>query len=123
MNQATAEWSWIDTTATLTLSDLAEVCGLATTELDELVEYGALQPVPSTPPRPAARAPSCAVLFSSACVVPLRTAGKLRRDYDLDLFSVGLMLEYLNRIDSLERQVQWLQTQNPLPGGLRPIGF
>ena len=123
MNPATAEWSWMETTASLTLTDLADVCGLATTELDELVEYGALRPEPSATLRTTTPAQTCAALFSSACVVPLRTVGRLRRDYDLDLFSVGLMLEYLNRIDTLERQVQWLQSQNPMPGGLRPIGF
>ena len=124
MNPAATEWSWMETTATLTLTDLANVCGLDTTELDELVEYGALLPVPPTPVHTAAQAQTCvAALFSSACVAPLRTAVRLRRDYDLDLFSVGLMLEYLNRIDTLERQVRWLQTQNPMPGGLRPLGF
>ena len=123
MNQAPAEWSWLETTATLTLHDLADVCGMATTELDELVEYGALQPVLPTAATSAPPTHSCAALFSSTCVAPLRTAGRLRRDYDLDLFSVGLMLEYLNRIDTLERQVQWLQTRHPMPGGLRPIGF
>jgi chaperone modulatory protein CbpM len=111
MNATQVEWGWLETTGTVTLNDLAGMCGLATAELDELVEYGALQPM---------AAPASA-LFSAACVAPLRTAGRLRRDYDLDLFSVGLLLEYLSRIDTLEQQVQWLQAQNPLAGGLRPV--
>jgi chaperone modulatory protein CbpM len=45
--------------------------------------------------------------------MPLRTAGKLRQDFDLDLFTVGLLLGYLNRIEALERQVRTLKAQTP----------
>ena len=53
--------------------------------------------------------------FSADCVVPLRAACKLRIDYDLDLFTVALLMGYLNRIDGLERQLQSLRAELPQP--------
>jgi chaperone modulatory protein CbpM len=51
-------------------------------------------------------------------VVPLRTAAKLRQDFDLDLFTVAILLGNLSRIEILQRQVQQLQAL--LPARLRP---
>ena len=81
-------------------------------EVDELVQYGALAPqaqraaVPQEP------------RFSADCVVPLRAACKLRIDYDLDLFTVALLVGYLNRIDALEQQLQSLHARASRPGDL-----
>ena len=46
-------------------------------------------------------------------VTPLRVAGKLRVDFDLDLFTVAILLGHLNRIEVLQRQVQQLQALLP----------
>lgn len=46
-------------------------------------------------------------------MTPLRTAGKLRSDFDLELFTVALLLGHLNRIETLERQVKSLQALVP----------
>ena len=102
-----AEWDWLDASDTVNLTELSRVCGLETDELGELIEYGALLPVvPDL---------NC-LLFSAGYIVPLRTAGKLRRDYDLDLFSVAVLLEYLGRIDRLEQQVRALQVDATAQG-------
>jgi hypothetical protein len=69
-------------------------------ELRELMEFGALFPLESANPEP---------VFSIACMEPLRKAGKLRRDYDLDLFVVVIALDYLRRIEQLESQVRSMQ--------------
>lgn len=95
---------WLDDRQTLTLPELARACGLAEEELHELVEYGALAPVEPRHQQ---------LVFSAASVPGMRTAGRLRRDLDLDLFAVALLLESLDRIESLERRVAALEAQRP----------
>lgn len=132
MTYLQVEIEWPETTHTITLHHLADACGLCAAELDELVEYGALQPLPTLDadanpgPSPATDgngntqtsdtqatddSQPCIRLFSAAFIAPLKVAGRLRRDFDLDLFSVGLLLEYLCRIDMLEHQLLWMQAQ------------
>ncbi len=99
-----SEWAWLDARETLSLSDLSCVCAMSEAELDELVDYGALVPLgPALPER----------LFSAACVTPLRAAGKLRLDFDLDLFTVAMLMGYLTRIELLERDLRSLQAHRP----------
>ena len=40
-------------------------------------------------------------------------AASLRRDFELDLFVMALLLEYLDRIEALERQVKSLEAHLP----------
>lgn len=103
MSQDPIECFSLDASTTITLSELAECCGLSTDELDELMDYNALVPVTQTP-EPA---------FSAEWVVPLRAASKLRLDFDLDLFTVAILLGKLIQIELLERQVQSLQALMP----------
>jgi chaperone modulatory protein CbpM len=95
---------WSDASETISYSELTSVCRIAAQDLEELVEYGALVPL---------QRPSSERVFSRSCVVPLRTACKLRRVYDLDLFTVALLVENLNRIEELEREVRFLQAHVP----------
>jgi len=87
---------------TIGLAELADACALSQGELEELIEYGALAPIASQHSEP---------LFALEWMQPLRTAGKLRRDYDLDLFVVVIVMDYLRRITALEARVQTLQAQ------------
>ena len=107
MEQQLLDVAWLDAREAVTLAALAQICALRGDELDELMDYGALVPMQDVRQER---------LFSAECVMPLRTAGKLRQDFDLDLFTVGLLLGYLNRIETLERQVQSLQAH--LPGNV-----
>jgi chaperone modulatory protein CbpM len=91
----------------VTLPELARACGISTADVDELLEYGALQPLPTGPSEADQR------LFSADCVTRLRTASKLRLEFDLDLFAVALLLDHLQRIETLERQVRSLEAQLP----------
>jgi chaperone modulatory protein CbpM len=95
---------WLDGGDNLSRDELACATGLSDAELGELIEYGAVRPVQvfGTQPR-----------FSPDCLPALRHAARLRRDFDLDLFAVAMLLEYLARIDSLERQVHSLQSHLP----------
>jgi chaperone modulatory protein CbpM len=104
MKAQVVEVTWLDARETVTVTELSRACGLSAAELDELVEYGALAPLQRDH---AERA------FSAEWIVPLRTAGKLRHDFDLDLFAVAILLGYLNRIEELEREVKSLRAHLP----------
>lgn len=103
MKQQAPEWTWLDTRETVTFSQLSEACCLSATELKDLVEYGALTPL---------LIEREAQVFSASWVSPLRTASKLRRDYDLELFSVAMLVDYLSRIETLERELQAVRAQH-----------
>ena len=104
MNPPVLEWEWLDARQTVTVQELARACGLTPEELGDLVEYGAL---PAGDPQEGQR------LFGAQWIMPLRTAGKLRADYDLDLFAVAMLLQYLARIDELERQLKSMSAHLP----------
>lgn len=109
MKQAQVEWNWLDNSQTLTLTELSDCCQMSVAELGELVDYRALPPLVASAPEP---------VFSAEWVAPLRAAGKLRLAFDLDLFTVAILLGKLQRIEQLERQLQQLQAV--LPAHLRP---
>jgi chaperone modulatory protein CbpM len=105
-----SDWTWLDPQRRIDQLELAHMCSLTAAELDELVEYGALVPVVGE---------SATVRqFSASCVAPLREAVRLRSWYDLDLFTVSLLLQYLQRIAQLEQQLRHLQAHVPHPGQL-----
>lgn len=99
-----SEWNWLDASETIGVTELSRACGVSVAEMDELVEYGALQPL---------HGEHEAAVFSAACVASLRTACKLREDYDLDLFTVALLVGYLNRIEELEHELRALHAHLP----------
>ena len=94
--------TWLDSRETVSLVELSRACGMNLDELVELVDYGALAPVEST---------AQGSLFSAGCIVQLRTVSRLRVDFDLDVFTVAVLMGYLDRIDELERQVRSLQAR------------
>ena len=87
----------------ISFEELSIASSMTVAELQELVDYGALQPLDATQAEPA---------FAISYLEPLRTAGKLRLDYDLDLFVVVIVMDYLNRIKQLEAQLRSLQAQS-----------
>lgn len=101
------ECEWLDTGESLNSAELSRICGMSSAELEELVEYGALSPLDPN---------QSESQFPAHCIPRLRTAGKLRRDYDLELFTVVILLDYLNRIATLEAQLISLQASNAAPG-------
>ena len=76
--------------------ELVILCGLTPAELDELVEYGSL-------------APPTAEGFQPEVVSSLREALRVRALFDLDLFTAGLLLQYLRTIEQLECEVRGLR--------------
>ncbi|MDB5859718.1 MAG: hypothetical protein JWQ76_3407 [Ramlibacter sp.] len=90
---------WLDTQRNVGQQELARMCAMSEAEIDELVDYGVLVPMANEPGR----------LFNAAVVPLLREAVRLRADFDLDLFTVSLLLRYLQRIVRLEQQLRALQ--------------
>lgn len=107
MTAHVVEVAWLDARESVSLPELSQVCGLTEAELNELMDYGALAPLqPGQPGQPER-------LFSAEYVGPLRHAARLRHDFDLDLFAIAMLLDYLHRIEVLERQVKSLQAHLP----------
>jgi chaperone modulatory protein CbpM len=101
------EWTWLDPHRRIDQYELAHMCSLSLGEIDELVDYGALVPLSGEV--------TSTRLFSASCVQPLREAARLRSHYDLDLFTVSLLLGYLQRIGHLEQQLRAVQAHLPHP--------
>ena len=104
MENDDAEATWMTEQARISIDELATLSGLTDAALRELVEYGALVPVDPAESR---------WMFSAHCVVTLRTAGRLRNDFDLDPSAVALMLSFLERIRDLEEQLDHVRAQVP----------
>jgi hypothetical protein len=87
---------------------LANLCGLHLSEVQDLVDYGALQ---------CAFAHEGLDYFDGASLSHLLVACKQRRDYDLDLFSVVIVVQYLREIADLKMQLSLSQAECTKPAG------
>ena len=70
----------------ITLETLAQWCAMKVSELEELMDYNALQPVSGD---------VFELLFFSRWISPLRTVAKLRIDFHLDMFTVAIVLSHI----------------------------
>ncbi len=104
MHNQPSDWHRLETGVLVSIEELSHCCRLEVDDLLELAEYGALK---------RADVDGGTILFHSDCVAPLRTASRLRADFDLDLFTTGLLLGYLRRIAELERQIASIQARAP----------
>ena len=48
MKQLPTKWVWMDSSSTVTLTELSQCCAMSEAELDELVDYFALVPLVTT---------------------------------------------------------------------------
>ncbi len=90
--------------------EMAERCELHHDELHELIEYGVL---------PVLHVNSIGLCFPAASLGPAQRAARIRRDYALDLFAMGLVMGYIQKIDDLETANAALRTslKNSVVGG------
>ena len=95
---------WIETLQEVSIAHLARVSGLTEMELTTLVELGAL-----TPLDPDASEWS----FAERSVTALRTAGRLRRAFDLESDALALTLSLVERIHELQEEVRRLRVLLP----------
>ena len=92
-----AEAVAMDERGELTLAQLVELSDVPEEDLRALVDYGALAPVDPT---------AATWTFSASWIVVARTAGRLRRDFELDAHSLSVVLRYAQRVDALEAELR-----------------
>ena len=98
------ECIWLNATEICSLDHLIEVSGLARDDVLDLVDAGVLEPS-SRGPEPQQ------YLFEASCIVTLRTARRLRDDFELDAHGLTLALRLLKRIEGLEAELVSLHAQ------------
>jgi chaperone modulatory protein CbpM len=96
--------SWPEASESQTLSQLAHQSGFSVDEVAELLSCGAIRPLQIDSEEPT---------FSPACVSALRKVRTLRTDHSLDLFTVGVLIGYVHRIEELEQEVRALKAHLP----------
>ena len=84
----------------LSITEVIALCELSQEEIAEMIDYGALASDMVVEEE---------VFFSAQRVDQLKDACEHRRDYDLDLFAVVLMMGYMQEIADLKQQVGQLQ--------------
>jgi chaperone modulatory protein CbpM len=100
VNIETCEAFRIDELGELSFAQLIECSGMTEAELRELIEYGALVPVdPATP----------SWMFRGDALPIARSAGRLRREFDLDLHGIAVLLRFIERIQELEAELRALR--------------
>jgi DNA-binding transcriptional MerR regulator len=83
----------------LTLNGLAACAGVHPALIEHFVEYGLLEPSART---------GTQWLFDTACIARLRMIERLRRDLGANLAGIAVILDLLERLTSLQREVeQW----------------
>ncbi len=90
---------WLNESTFCSFDDLAALSGLSPAELTMLVESGVLQPV---------RAEAGGGVFAASCIALVRSARRLRDDFELDAAGLAVAVNLLGRIQELEQQLQAL---------------
>jgi chaperone modulatory protein CbpM len=99
---------WLDERGELTIVELTQCSGLTAEEVRDLVELGALVPSQAgAEPR-----------FPAACIAAVRTAARLRDDFEVDTRGLALALTLLERVHALESELRSVTALMPHP--LRP---
>ncbi|HTN65228.1 MAG TPA: chaperone modulator CbpM [Burkholderiaceae bacterium] len=99
---------WLNEAALCSFDDLVELSGLAPAELAMLVESGVLQPA-----QPQGEQAAGGNVFYASCIVQVRSARRLRDDFELDAAGLAVAVNLLGRIQELERQLQALTARQP----------
>jgi DNA-binding transcriptional MerR regulator len=83
----------------LTLEGLAACTDMHPTRIAYFVEYGLIEPVAQTDSQ---------WLFDPVCIARLRMIERLRRDLGANLAGIAVILDLLDRLSTLQREVeQW----------------
>ena len=101
---------WLDEHHDLSLTELVELSGLSERELQHLVDCEALLPIAA---EAAANLNAAEARFGAQCLALVRTATRLRYDFELDTNGLALTLRLLSRIRELEAELHELRAQWP----------
>jgi chaperone modulatory protein CbpM len=88
---------------TVSFSELTRVSGLSAEILEELIEFGVVEPEEGEGPG--------SWIFSSYATTVARKALKLKVDFDLLPAGIAIALTYQQRIRELEKRVKELECQ------------
>jgi chaperone modulatory protein CbpM len=92
-----SESIWLNDAEACSAEQLADASGLAIDEVIDLIECGIIEPVnKSAEPQE----------FRLRTIATVKTARRLRDDFQLDRYGVALALTLLQRIDELESRIQ-----------------
>jgi chaperone modulatory protein CbpM len=108
MNIEICEALRIDERGAIDWTQLIELSGVPESDLRELVDEGALVPVDLDSPMWS---------FDAQALVRARAASRLRRELDLDVHALAVVLGFVARIEALEAEVRALRA-----GVAQPIG-
>ena len=81
----------------LEIGEFARTAGLEERDIRELIDYGLLAPQG----------------LDVQMALVLREATRLKNDFDLDLFTTGVLAGYLQRISDLEGELRRLRAERP----------
>ncbi|MDB5785868.1 chaperone modulator CbpM [Caballeronia mineralivorans] len=87
---------WLNEVDLCPLAHLAEVSGLSIEEIEDLVDTDVIKPVEAGSQTP---------MFQLRYVVTVKTARRLRDDFELDRQGLALALSLLQRIDELQAEI------------------
>ena len=96
------EFLWVDTDHAISADELLEITGLASNELEHLVQCGAL--MPDDPQDQTWH-------FQSHWITSIQTLVRLKRDFELEPNSYALTLVFLERIRKLEAELKLRQNR------------
>ncbi len=85
----------------LSMEELATLARLHPEMLDRLVKWGLVDPEESEPE----------LLFQETVVPRIWRIMRLRRDLGINWAGIGVVLDLLDKIDELEREIAWLRKQ------------
>jgi len=97
MSTEHTEFLWMDADHAISVNELLELTGLASHELEHLVQCGAL--MPENPE-------DQTWYFQGHWITSIQTLTRLKRDFELEPNSYALTLVFLERIRKLEAQLK-----------------
>jgi len=85
----------------VTTGELARLARLHPEMVDKLVDWGLIEPVKWEPK----------LLFPETAVPRIWRIMRLRRDLGINWSGIGVVLDLLDKIEELEREIAWLRRQ------------
>ncbi|MFT4434341.1 chaperone modulator CbpM [Caballeronia sp. 15715] len=96
MSTPLSESVWLNDVDVCQVEYLAEASGLSIEEIEDLVDTGIIKP---------AETGTSARMFQLRYVVTVKTARRLRDDFELDQRGLALALSLLQRIEELQAEI------------------